>query len=765
MRNVAVRHGLFVALLFWGLSGFSQQIVQVKIVDKITKSPLVGAQVYFYGNKQNALTTENGTANISLARLPDSAVVSYLGYNDLGISVKQNQSNITIALEPIFFQAERVIVSTQKVDENVSTTQEAIRLTKEDMYLNPSFMGESDVIRTVAASVGVTQFEGMQGMYVRGGSQEQNLVLFDNAIIYNPSHILGIFSVFNPDIVSSVSLYKSGIPAQYGGRLSSVLSVTSQDAIVPKWNATISTGLLASRLTTAIPLSQRSTLRLSYRKSYVNFVILPIVTSLIKTESVQPSFDFSDITARYDFKRNDKESFSVSAYSGNDNFLMLSTKDAKFRNQAEWGNRAVSVQWKRVLKHNFVQKVSMAYSNYEFVFDVIQSYYNLQLKTGIQGADIKYALSKKEGKHSLNFGVENLLQFYNTGQFKIYMNDELFQKLNSILSKSNELALFFEDSYDCTDRLSFIMGLRGGLYAQSFADSLSCYYTGFFEPRAQMRYRIRESSSFKASLAGTTQNLHMVSMLSAALPADIWFPANKQLQPIKGLLMSLGYYKNFAENTYETSVSLYYKHMRNITEFKEGFINLYTNDFYEKLTSGTAFASGIEFEGKKQKGKVTGEVSYSFSRCLRKFPEINENYRYPASYDRPHNFSAGVQYKINEKLALSAYWTYMSGKVYSEPKFRYVVNGNLISEYNAVNNQRMPAYHRLDVSAEYLCLVKPTFDLKLIASVYNAYNRMNAYYMAYDMKGDMERFSIQMNKEIVGLFPILPSLSLLMHIK
>ncbi len=756
-----MKRAVYILFLLITVQTLGQKSFTATVYDAETRSPLAGVQVLFYKNNNVQITDEKGKVSYDLRKLPDSVEFSFIGYKDTTVVVNKPSDKVVIRLRPIAYKTQEVIVTGRKNDENVTLARDEVYLTKAELMTLPALMGEQDVIRSFSTNAGVQQFEGMQGIYVRGGSQDQNLIVFDEAIVYNPSHLLGFFSVFNPDIIENAKLYKSGVPAKYGGRLSSVLQISSRKPSTERFECDGSLGLISSRLACNVPMGKKFAAQLSVRKSYLNSLILPLVYSIISPDENAPRLGFYDANAKILFDGNPRNSFTLSGYTGKDHFFMKKSKPPLTENSVGWGNTALTANWLHTSKNNFITSTSFSYSHYFFSFEMLQSYFSMATKTGISNFDVRSVTNKSVGKNLFSFGAENLVQQFNLGDINLKLDTENRTINNPESCISNEFSLFAEDNIDISDRCNIVVGLRTSLYSKN--DTLM-YMNVSVSPRIQARYMFSSDASVKASISRETQNLHLVSMVSSALPADIWFPASKNLKPEKGILCSVGFFKNFSSNTYETSVSLFYKHLNNLVEFKDCFTDIYTHNFYDRITTGKGFACGTELSVAKKQGQFQWSASYSFSRTLRKFAELNDNYWYPATFDRPHDATVTLSYTTNsKKWKFAAFWVYTSGKAYSELSEMYLIAGNLVSHYGAMNNSRMPAYHRLDLSADYQWFIKDKIDAHLQFSIYNAYNRNNPYFISYDAQQSSEKlYSVE--KNVTGLFPILPAISVTFHL-
>jgi len=785
MKNTFLALVLF---LFCTGNVVAQQLHTVKgvVLNQNTNFPLVGAQVYILDSSQGVITNNKGEFLFSLPKGTFNVEFSYLGFETMFNTFSISKDTIVnIQLVPTSINLQTVKVTTTRADANVSSIEvNKTELTQEGIKSIPAIMGEPDVVRALASKGGVRQMEGVQGMSVRGGSQDQNLILFDKAVVYNPSHLLGFFSVFPSEVIGNASLYKSSIPAKYGGRLSSVLDIESANPRKDSIQASLSLGVLSSRAMFSTPLDSKSAIRVSYRKTYLNLFVMPIINEVLQnSEQLSTEFGFSDATIRYNYKANQNNTLNVSAYFGSDKFTMKNNVSL-LNNNVQWGNSLISAWWTHKHNDKSIQSFGFSQSKYEFDFSAIQNYYEIDILTSIVNRKWFFNNKLLHSNYKINYGFECNNTDYNSGTINAIIDGEPIDNINPLLSQSVDFSLYGEFEYKINDR--FVTKFIGRIVPTAqigpntfyeyndeniIIDSTVykwyniLYSTIGWEPRVQANYTINKENSIKAAISRTNQYLHKVSMLSAALPADIWLPITKETPAPYGMTYSVGYFSNFKENMYQTSFSLFYKSMNNLIEFKDGFITLYSDSFNNKLAKGKGFASGAEVVIRKEKGKLQGSLAYSFSRTLRKFDEINDNILYPASYDKPHDFSLQLQYPITEKLKASALFVWSSGKVYSEPVSRYFINKNLINEYGPINNSRMPNYNRLDVGLEYLLYKKNAFDMSIQLSAYNVYNRNNSYYIFYETIANLDKFSIDMNKTYVGLFPILPSVSIIMNLR
>lgn len=760
----------------------AQQLLQGVVLDSQTKQPVANALVVIAELQYSTQTNEQGEFQISAPLTVYSVYIHHERY--VGCTTQKDFSD---TVEHVFFlnesdfSLEKIIVTAPKYNDNVQSLHfDAVEITPELMRKMPTFMGETDVLRSLSIMSGVQQTEGAQGITVQGGSAEQNLVVFDGAPLFNASHVLGFFSIFPSDIVASAQLYKSAIPAQYGGRLTSVLEVNSRSALDDSLSAQISLGILAASANISVPISKKSAISFAGRTSYLDLIVMPLVQSLLFQNYDKTLFKFNDMAIRYDYAINNQNTFSISAYKGNDVFEM-GKSNIGFINNSNWGNFATSATWQQ-RKNNRSQIVQLSYSHYQFYYEMLQSLFDLSIETGVQQASALWKQNYTFATSRFSYGLQASWHQFNTGTIQVNIDSVQTKRIPPRMNNV-QAALFGEYRKTWLGKLQMQIALRLIPYAHLgpytsynynqmgekvdsvvFRNREIAYSRLLLEPRMQLSYLINSSTSLKMALMRTTQNLHLLSMFSAALPADIWIPATSEAPVERATIAHLGVFKNLMNNSFESSVAVFAKQMDNQVEFAEDFMTITQNAENVQYHVGKGIAAGVEVALRKVEGRFTGGINYSFSRTLRKFLEINTNYFYPASHDKPHDISLYAQYTATKRLSFSAVWVFSSGRVYSEPVSRYFVDKNIVNEYGVVNNKRMPAYHRLDVSMDYEWLQRKHFDISLHVSIYNAYNRKNPYFLYYETKADLERFSIQMNKEIVQTFPILPSCTLRMNI-
>jgi hypothetical protein len=766
-------------IVFFSIStiSFAQRISGI-VIDSLNLDRLPGASIVNSLTKVATATDSKGHFEIKV-NTRANITVSFVGYStfnkdftittDTTIVIKMHLSNTSLQEVSVQGNGMSNSASAQPL-----TTLNQIKITK-----IPTMLGESDVIKMLATTPGVKQVEGQQGFNVRGSSQDQNLVLYDEAIIYNCTHILGMYSVFNTNAVQNVLFYKSGIPSRFGGRLASAMIIEGNGGKMDHWENHISIGLLASNISFSGPIiKDKVSFSLSGRKSYLDKIILPLVHTYVdpSVSSYNNGYFFQDFNAKLVAKLNSNNKVEVSGYMGQDAFKLQNQKN-EFSNNLRWGNTAVSLKW----RHSFSDKLScsnsLAYSNNFLSYNVAQYMYNMDLKTSISTIRYKSDWLLVTKDNPLRFGVEILKNAYNPNNINATVKEFALDFGKKTSLQAIEAAAFVEYPCNLGTKFSIIPGLRYSCFAQigpytKYSQDLlgqttdsTLYASNKLvksysnpEPRIIATYTIDENTSIKSSATYLVQYNHLVPLITSALPTDMWLPSMNGVKPQKALQFSSGYYKS--KNEYTFSVDAYFKRMNNVSEAANTLVNFYNaGNINDVVAQGKGYAYGIEFAYEKLVGKFTYSLSYTFSRSMRMFEMFNNGKVFPSKYDKPHDLTAIGSYPISKKWTLSMLFTYSSGVNLTMPIARYFVQNNVINYYGSKNGYRLPAYHRADVSAKYLIVDKPKIKSDITFSISNVYNHLNPYYMYYNVTGSLQQYKLEVQLEKVYLFPILPSIT------
>jgi hypothetical protein len=712
-----------------------------------SNATLIGAVVYLKGTSYGTSTDIEGNYSIQAPKGKYILVVNYYGYKAFEQAiVLEGDLKLNIVMETDEVTQE-VIITDKAPNENVTDTKMgATQLTIEEMKKMPAMFGEVDVVKNVQTLPGVqVAGEGNTGLYVRGGGADQNLILMDEAPIYNAAHLLGIFSIFNSDAVKSVELYKAGIPSAYGGRLSSMLDVRMRSGDKNKFRATGGIGTIASRLTIEGPIiKDRLSYIVSARRTYADLFL-----KLSSDEDLRKNkLYFYDLNGRVDFKLNDKNSFYVSSYYGRDRF--------KFGDlfQQKWGNYTFTGNWKHSFSDKLFLNTIYTYSDYKYILGINSGVQNFDYTTGIRENALKLDFNYLPNEnHNIHFGISVAKRMYNPGAFTPSDNTSIFKEIIIPKNYSDEGALFVSNKQKISEKITLDYGLRYNLFMAKGPATVYSYngnpvneqvidstvyskgktiksFLGL-EPRLAMRYLLTESTSIKIGYNRNIQFIHQISNSLSPVPFDIWVPSNTHFKPEIMDQISGGVFKNLKDNTYEVSFELYYKNFQNAIDYKDNANILLNQKIETQVLFGKGWSYGAEFFVKKSKGKLTGWISYTLSWSYKKIDGINNGEKYFASYDRRHNLNIIGAYELNDRWDLSASWVFGSGRPIGIPYGGYDIDYIWLGVYPDRNSYRLPAYHRLDVSAT-LKQKKKLFKVgegSWNFSIYNVYGlfRINPY--------------------------------------
>ena len=778
-----------IIILFFTSSLFSQNYTISGYVQEASNGEnLIGVSVYDKLSNKGTTTNQYGFYSITLPKGKYNIVYSFIGLETVTklIDLNQNQ-RINISLKENSTQIEEVKITDKRLDENVeNTNMSQVKLKIQNVKSIPAILGEIDVLKAAQLLPGISNGgEGNSGLYVRGGGPDQNLVLLDEAVVYNAAHLFGFFSVFNADAIKDMNIIKGGMPAEYGGRLSSVIDITMKDGNNKKFQADGGIGLLSSRLTLQGPLEKnKSSFIVSGRRTYVDVLSKPFLNKE-NSETGEPNpfsgsgYYFYDLTTKINYKISDKDRIYLSGYFGRDVFN-FSDSESGFGIEIPWGNATTSLRWNHLFNDKLFMNTSLIFTDYRFEFNIAQSEFELRIFSGINDwngkTDFLYIPNQR---HKIKFGTNFTHHIFTPGNATgkagevIFSPDEIFKQY------SNESAVYLSDDFEINDVLKLNFGLRYSSFQHSgnldpitfIKNELKLDTNNHYrhlEPRLSMRYKINPTSSLKASYSENYQYIHLASTGSVSLPTDLWVPSTEIVKPKFSKQIASGYFKNFKEDMYETSVEIYYKEMENLIEYKEGILpEDNTNSSSDNsFTFGNGDSYGIELLTKKNTGKMTGWIGYTLSKTTRYFDEINDGNPYPAKYDRRHDLSITSSYKINDSWELSGVFVYATGNSITLPSERYVINGNVYTEYTSRNGFRMIPYHRLDLGATYKPKKEKNFKSSWNFSIYNVYNRKNPYfiYLGLENSTEGENGNIQNGNLIpkayqVSIFPILPSIT------
>lgn len=755
------------------------------VKDASTGEPLIGANVFIKEAKRGTSVNADGYYSISLPIDTYSVSIMYLGYKTLNkkVALTSNQS-IDINLPKEDKSLNKVDIVSDKAVDNVQSSQmSSIELDIEEMKRLPTFGGEVDVIKVMTLLPGVQSAgEGNSGFYVRGGGPDQNLILLDGVTVYNPTHLFGFFSSFNGDAVKSAEIIKGGMPAQYGGRLSSVLDIRTKEGDKQKFGVEGGLGLIASRLTIQGPIvKNKLSFIVSGRRTYIDLLTKPFEKKP-NFPLAGSGYNFYDLNAKLHWVVGKKDNIYISGYYGKDNF--------KFKSQSSslgvrmfWTNSTASIRWNHIYSPKLVSDLTLFFSDYNFGFTGSMSDFDFSLSSGVRdfGARIDYKYFPSS-KHTIRFGGEYVDHTYRPSTVTF----EAAAVGNMVLPKNinyhtNEAAIYLSDDWEINKRWKIHVGVRGSYYA--FLGDFTRYVPDqygqtvdtisfkpwekikdFFraEPRFSGRFLINENMAIKASYSMNYQYVQLASRSTVSLPLDVWLPATERIKPQFSQQVALGYFLNFKDNMFETSIEGFYKPMRNLVEFQDGADETQSigNNIDNTLVQGNGESYGAEFFIKKSKGKFNGWIGYTLAWTNRKFPTLNQGKVFPAKFDRRHDLSVVLNYDLNYRWQFSGVFVLSSGNTLTMPSSLYFNDGELVTEFGERNGYRYPAYHRLDLSVTYVTS-KPEkrFKSSINFSVYNTYSRQNPFFIIYSQEGNLNDGTFQLKAKQVSLFPIVPSIT------
>ncbi len=719
----------------------STHTISGTIKDKNTGETLIGAVVKVEDKSIGTTTNEYGFYSLSLPAGNYVLKVAYMGYVEQTQTVVLNKDyKLNVSLVAEGKQLAEVVVHSKARNDNVTSAQMGMNtLNVKELSALPVLFGEKDVLKIIQLLPGVKSAgDGNSGFFVRGGAADQNLILLDEAVVYNPSHLLGFFSVFNSDAIKNLTLYKGNEPAQYGGRLSSVMDIKMNDGNDQSYHASGGIGLISSRLNVEGPIVQdKGSFLVSARRTYADvFLAFSNDENIRKTKLY-----FYDFNAKLNYKLSDNDRVYLSGYYGKD---VLGLGDLFGIN---WGNATSTLRWNHIFSPKLFSNTSLIYSNYDYKININTAGFNASILSVIRDWNLKEELKYYiNPNNALSFGLNSVYHTITPGQFEGTITAPAQPKTHSW-----ENAVFVTDNWKATSKLNFDLGIRLSTFSyfggdnkfynldanHNITDTLT-YGAGQIvntyvnpEPRVSASYQLGESSSIKAAYARNTQYLHLLSNSTTSNPTDKWVASNNIIKPEIADQLSLGYARNFKDNIYECSAETYYKAMQNQVDYKDN-AQVLTNDAIEpQLRFGQGRAYGIELLAKKNEGRFTGWVSYTLSRTEVQIDGINKNAWYPAHQDQTHNFSVVGMYKLSKKWTVSADFVYYTGNAVTFPSGKYMVDNQVVFYYTERNAYRVPAYHRLDLGATCKLRERKHFSSELSFSLYNAYGHANPYTITF----------------------------------
>jgi len=756
---------------------------------------LIGVSVYIPGTTTGTTTNTYGFYSLTLP-VQDSVQLAYsfVGYETV-VYTRSLQANQTanVLLTPGQQLAEvdvKASVTSEKVSE--SAQMSVIDIPVQQIKKIPAFLGEKDVLKVLQLMPGVQKgSEGQTGIYVRGGGPDQNLIILDDAVVYNANHLFGFFSVFNGDAIKSVELIKGGFPARFGGRLSSVIEMNLKDGNREKLHGEGGIGLISSRLTLEGPLTKnrKSSFLISGRRTYLDILAAPLINAETRGQS-KIGYYFYDLNAKANYELSPNDKLYLSAYFGRDKFHARD-KSTDTDTELSWGNATATLRWNHLFSQKLFSNASLIFSNYKFEIASTErgttdnQLYSLQYNSGIRDFSLKYDVDYYPSPaHAIRAGVQSIYHRF-TPSAVVLQNTAISQYSSSVSNIDVlESGIYAEDTWRPSSRWH----INGGLRLSYFKQQSISYVRP--EPRLSGAYTLKPNLSVKASYALMNQYVHLLSNTGIGLPTDLWVPTTDRVKPQQSQQVAIGIAKDYVDKGLALTVEAYYKTMRNIINYKEGASFLLINDptaansvrWEDNITAGKGWSYGVEFLLQKKVGQFSGWVGYTLSWTQWQFPDLNNGKPYYPRYDRRHDISLVGIYELNKRITMSATWVYGTGNALTVPVARYDAyrpgtsfiysnegtsgltellfqNNRTVDDYGTQKNSfRAEPYHRLDVSIQFH-KQKAHHERTWEVSVYNLYNRRNPYFYRLEAADQSGSSSSRIGLFRYSVFPIVPSVS------
>ncbi len=775
---------VFIILCLPFYSSAQQHTISGYVKEESSGESLLGANVYIKETLKGTTSNQYGFYSITIPQGTVTLVVTYLGFKTVEISLildKDIRQNINLSSSII--ETKEVNINAEREDRNVQSTEMGRqKIDVEKIKTLPAFLGEVDILKSIQLLPGVSSSgEGNSGFYVRGGGPDQNLILLDEANVYNASHLFGFFSVFNADAIQNVTLTKGNMPANYGGRLASVLDIQMKEGNNKTFHGQGGLGFVSSRLTLEGPIKKDTgSFIISARRTFIDLFFGPPFISKSSDFSGNKYF-FYDLNAKANYRLSDKDRIFLSGYFGRDVFNFKSP-NSDFFVKVPWGNATATARWNHLFSNKLFLNTSLIYTNYKFEFEGGQNEFSFKLFSGITDYNLKEDFTWLPNiKNTVKFGAQYIFHVFVPSNATARSGEVSFDIGKILRQYAHDAAIYFNDEYEINDKWLINVGLRLTYFQQvgpfdryvidpisGVANDTIKYSPGenvqhyqHLEPRFALRYSINHLSSLKASVSQNYQYVHLASLSSISLPTDTWVPSSDKVKPQSGIQYALGYFRNFGLNSYESSVEVYYKTMENQIEYQEGFLpeNTVNSNLDNYFVAGKGWSYGAEFFLKKSKGKFNGWVGYTLAWTKRKFPDLNNGKTFFPKYDRRHDISVVLSYELNKRWTFGATWEYSTGNLNTFPERVFLLsNGDILEDYGGQrNNYRLKAYHRMDVSATLKGKPHKKFENSWNFSIFNVYNRYNPYIIYFDKTFSADVITIQAKQ--ISLFPIIPSVT------
>ncbi|MBA3830026.1 MAG: TonB-dependent receptor [Taibaiella sp.] len=746
------------------------------VKDAESGESLINAAVYVKESGLGCVTNSYGFYSITVPAGNYTVLISYVGYSTKDVKMELSSSKSYTAELAHTTDLKEVQITSRK-DANVKNTEMGtITLTIDKIKALPVLFGETDILKTLQLLPGVQSAgEGSSGFYVRGGGPDQNLVLLDEAVVYNTGHLFGFFSIFNSDAIKDVTLIKGGMPANYGGRLSSVVDISMKEGNMKEYHAEGGIGLISSRLMVQGPIKKdKGSFMISGRRTYIDVLLKPFIHGRLAGSG----YYFYDVNLKANYILSDKDRVFLSGYIGLDKFN-FNSPNSNFSANIPWGNKTATVRWNHEFSNKAFINTSYIYNDYNFAANFNQSNFAIKIASGIKDHNLKSDLDYYTSNNNhLKVGINYTYHTFIPNQISGQADTIVLKPNNALIKYAHEVGVYVMDEFDPYKWLRINAGIRYSWFGQigpytkyTYVNDVKTDSTkysagqiaqtyGGLEPRVNLRFALNDASSIKASVARTYQYLHLVSNNGSTLPTDVWVPSTAVVKPEIAWQYAAGYFRNFLNNILETSVEVYYKTMENQIEYRANYVPNTIKDPELDYVFGKGTAYGAEFFVNKTQGKFTGWIGYTLSWTTRQFNALNNGEAFPAKYDRRHDISVVGAYQFNKKWSLSSVFVYGSGNTITLPTGFYFINGSISEVFSKINAYRLPSYHRLDVSAVYTPQHKRPrkWQSSWAFSVYNIYDHQNPYFLYADVHGSVQSGVTEKIYQVT-IFPIIPSIT------
>lgn len=738
------------------------------VSDAASGEDLTGAILSVQNNNYSTSCNTYGFYSLTVPEGDLKLNVRLIGYENQTIDIKLHSNQVVnFKMKEISYELGNVEIRGQRADRNITSLEMgSVRINPKQTESIPVFFGERDLIKTLQLMPGVKQAgEGNTGFYVRGGGLDQNLILLDEAPVYNASHLLGFFSVFNSEAIRDANLLKGSIPAEYGGRASSVLDIRMKEGNLKEYQTTGNVGLISSNLSFEGPIKEDvSSFMISGRRTYADLFLKLAPEKDLRDARLY----FYDLNMKANFKLNEANRIFISGYLGRDNFQMQDQFGF------DWGSKTATIRLNHTFNEKLFANTSLIYSDYSYQIDIAGDN-DVLLGSRIQDFNLKQDFSwYLNARNTLKFGGNLIFHKIVPGEIEAAPGST-YNSLAVKPRRAIESSFYVSNSQQISDRFQIYYGLRLALFSNvgpgdfyqfdedgKLINSISYDHFNWVktqggpEPRLALNYKLGSQSAVKASYNRIYQFIHLLSNSTSSTPTDVWLPSSDNVKPQISDQWSVGWFRNSKANMFESSIEVYYKNLQNQIDYKNGADLIFNSTVEAELVYGRGWAYGAEFLAKKNYGRLTGWLGYTWSKTMRQFDQINNGLAFPARQDRRHDFSVVTMYDLSRRVKISVVWVYNTGNAVTFPSGKYMIEGKPISYYTQRNGYRMPDYHRLDLGLTWIRKQTAKFESSWNFSVYNAYGRENAYFISFRQNMDNPE---QTEAVQISLFKIIPSVS------